>query len=306
MKGPMHDLPDKQHITILVTDSGLGGLSICAGVVGNLIRQGAGRELSVIYFNAWPLQDKGYNDLGGDRERIRVFGNAVSAMNRYNPDLILIACNTLSVVFHQGALAGKVRAPVVDIINFGVDMIADRLNGHPDSTVLILGTKTTVSSQTHKRRLIKRGVPGNRIVQQNCHGLAGAIERDPDSPEVKSLVDQFMAEAAAGLAPGTKHIYAALCCTHYGYCQAFIRKALARHTCAQVDIINPNQAMSDQVSLGANRGHSPSLNLEVKVVSRVRLSPQKIDSISARIERVSPHTAQALRHYIRLPDLFDV
>lgn len=302
----MHHLPDKRHITILVTDSGLGGLSICAGLVNHLIRQGAGRELSVIYFNAWPLQDKGYNDLGGDRERIRVFGNAVSAMNRYNPDLILIACNTLSVVFHQGGLAGKVTAPVVDIINFGVDMIFDKLNRHRGSTVLILGTKTTVSSQAHKKRLIERGVSGNRIVQQNCHGLAGAIERDPDSPEVKSLVDQFMAQAAAGLAPGTKHLFAALCCTHYGYCQAFIRKALARHTGAEVDIINPNQAMSDQVSFGHNRGRSPSVNLEVKVVSRVRLSPQKIDSISTCIERVSPHTAQALRHYIRLPDLFEV
>lgn len=302
----MHHLPDKQHITILVTDSGLGGLSICADLVKNLISREAAGELSVIYFNAWPLQDKGYNDLDGERERIRVFGNAVSAMNRYNPDLILIACNTLSVVFHQGGLTAKVRAPVVDIINFGVDMIAERLDGHPDSTVLVLGTKTTVSSQAHKKRLIERGVAGNRIVQQNCHGLAGAIERDPDSPEVKSLVDQFMAQAAAGLAPGTPHVYAALCCTHYGYCQEFIRKALVRHSGAEVDIINPNQAMSAQVCFGHNRGRRPSVNLEVKVVSRVRLSPQKIDSIAARIESVSPHTARALRDYQRLPDLFDV
>jgi glutamate racemase len=306
MKGPVHDLPDKPQITILVTDSGLGGLSICADLVNNLIQQKAARELSVIYFNAWPLQDKGYNYLGGDCERIRVFGNAVSAMNRYKPDLILIACNTLSVVFHQGRLADKVRAPVVDIINFGVDMIADRLNGHPGSTVLILGTRTTVSSRAHKKRLTERGVSGNRIVQQNCHGLAGAIEHDPDSPEVKLLVDRFMAEAAAGLAPGTKHIYAALCCTHYGYCQALIGKALARHTGAEVDIINPNQAMSDQVSFGQNRGRYPSVNLDVKVVSRVRLSPKKIDSISTRIESVSAHTAQALRDYERLPDLFEV
>jgi glutamate racemase len=302
----MHVLPNKPHITILVTDSGLGGLSICADLVNNLVSQGAAGELSVIYFNAWPLQNKGYNNLAGDRERIRVFGNAVSAMNRYNPDLILIACNTLSVVFHQGKLAGKVLAPVMDIINFGVDMIADRLNGHPDSTVLILGTKTTVASQAHKKGLAKRGVSGNRIVQQNCHGLAGAIERDPDSPEVKSMVDRFMAEAAAGLAPGTKYIFAALCCTHYGYCQALIRKTLARHTGAEVQIINPNQAMSGQVSPGYNRGRPPSVNLEVKVVSRVRLAPQKIGSIATRIENISPHTAQALRDYKRSPDLFEV
>lgn len=302
----MYALPNKQRITVLVTDSGLGGLSICADLVNNLTQQRRASDLSVVYFNAWPLQDKGYNYLGTDQERIRVFGNAVSAMNQYHPDLVLIACNTLSVVFHQGGLSGQLRAPVVDIINFGVKMIAERLAGHPDSTALILGTQTTVSSQAHKKRLAEGGISGNRIAQQNCHGLAGAIERDPDSPEVKTLLDQFMAAAAARLAPGTKHIFAALCCTHYGYCQALIKKSLARHTGAKVDIINPNQAMSGQVALGQSRDRHPSCNLDVNVVSRVKLSEQKIESISTRIESVSEHTAQALRDYKFLPDLFEV
>ena len=302
----MHHLPDKNRITLLVTDSGLGGLSICAEMVNNLTRRSWVSDLTVVYFNAWPLQDKGYNYLGNDAQRIRVFGSAVSAMNQYDPDLICIACNTLSVIFHQGNLASKVQAPVVDIIDFGVAMIADRLNQHPDSTVLILGTQTTISSNAHRKRLAKHGYLGDRIAQQNCHGLAGAIERDPDGPEVERLVNQFMAEAAASLAPGTKHIYAALCCTHYGYCQAFIKKTLERHTGAKVDIINPNQAMSDHVKFTQKRGRFPKVNLEVNVVSRVRFSPKKIDAISTRIEQLSPHTAQALRDYKLIPDLFDV
>jgi glutamate racemase len=302
----MHNLPDKERITLLVTDSGLGGLSICAEMVSNLIYRRGVRDLTVVYFNAWPLQDKGYNYLDNDSERIRVFGNALSAMNQYNPDLIFIACNTLSVIFHQGNLASRVQIPVMDIINFGVEMIADRLNRHPDSTALILGTQTTVSSNAHKQQLEKRGFSGNRITQQNCHGLAGAIERDPDSPEVDWLVNQFMTEAAASITPGTKHIHAALCCTHYGYCQALIRKTLARYTGAEVDIINPNQAMSDHVNHAHKRNRFPSVNLEIKVVSRVQLSKQKIDAISMRIERVSAQTAQALRDYSFIPELFDV
>jgi glutamate racemase len=115
-----------------------------------------------------------------------------------------------------------------------------------------------------------------------------------------------MADAAASLAPGTKQIYAALCCTHYGYCQALIRKSLARHMGASVDIINPNQAMSDHVNLTPKSGCLPEVNLEVNVVSRVPLSPEKIDAISKRIERVSPQTAQALRDYKLIPDLFEV
>jgi glutamate racemase len=302
----MHNLPDKERITLLVTDSGLGGLSICAEMVSRLIHQHPISDLSVVYFNAWPMKEKGYNYLDNDADRIRVFGNALSAMNRYDPDMIFIACNTLSVIFHQGNLTGKVQAPVVDIINHGVEMIADKLTSDLGSIALILGTQTTISSNAHKKRLIRRGISGNRITQQNCHGLAGAIERDPDSPEVEWLINQFMADAAASLAPGTKHIYAALCCTHYGYCQALIRKTLARYTGANVDIINPNQAMRDYVNLRPKRSPLAEANIDVNVVSRVPLSLEKIDAISARIECVSPQTAQALRDYKRIPDLFDV
>ncbi len=302
----MHHLPNKERINLLVTDSGLGGLSICAEVTDNLIRGRGVGDLTVVYFNAWPLPNKGYNDLGDDSQRIRVFGSAVSAMNQYDPDLICIACNTLSVIFHQGNLTTRVQAPVVDIIDFGVEMIADRLNRHPDSTALILGTQTTISSNAHKKRLAKRGFLGDRIAQQNCHGLAGAIERDPDSQEVECLANQFMAEAAASLAPGTKHIYAALCCTHYGYCQALIRKTLARHTGAKVDIINPNQAMSDHICFTLKKDRFSAVNAKVKVVSRVPLSPDKIDAISKRIEQVSLQTAQALRDYELISDLFEV
>jgi glutamate racemase len=301
----MHDLPDKERITLLVTDSGLGGLSICAEMVSRLIQRHADSDFSVVYFNAWPLKEKGYNYLDNDSDRIRVFGNALSAMNQYDPDMIFIACNTLSVIFHQGKLAGKVQAPVVDIINHGVEMIADKLNSDLGSTALLLGTKTTISSNAHKKRLEQRGILKNRIAQQNCHGLAGAIERDPDSPEVEWLINQFMADAAASLAPDTKHIYAALCCTHYAYCQALIRKSLARHAGANVDIINPNQAMSDHVILTPKRGRLPEGKIDIKVLSRVPLSPEKINAISARIERVSPQTAQALRDYELIPDLFE-
>ena len=302
----MNDLFNNPRLALLVTDSGLGGLSICADIVSNLTRRRTFRDLSVVYFNAWPMQDKGYNFLDGDAERIRVFGNAVAAMNRYAPDLILIACNTLSLVLHQGGVAAGARAPVVDIIDFGVTMIADALVRHPESTALILGTRTTVSSGTHRKRLMDRGIAGHRIAQQDCHGLAGAIERGPDSPEVRTLVDQFMAQAAAAFDPGTRHIHAALCCTHYGYVQEQIRQGLARHTGAAVDIINPNTGMSAFVAMDSAGDRYPSTHLDVKVVSRVQLPPSKIDAIAAQVERVSPQTARALRDYEHIPDLFDV
>jgi glutamate racemase len=195
---------------------------------------------------------------------------------------------------------------VAGIIDLGVAMIADKLRRHPGSVALILGTRTTIASNAHRNQLVKLGFATERIAQQNCHGLAGAIERNPEGPDVERLVNQFMAEAAASLAPGIKQLHAALCCTHYSDCRALIKKTLARLTGADVDIINPNQAMSEHVRLARRKERFPAVQLDVNVVSRVRLSPKKIEAITPQIEQLSPHTARALQDYALIPDLFEV
>ena len=302
----IHGKSNQPDLSILVTDSGLGGLSICADMAARLVASQQFRNLSVVYFNAWPLQDKGYNFLEDDAARIRIFGNAIRSMNRYSPDLIFIACNTLSVIFQQAQLAAVSRAPVVDIIDCGIDRIVTALAGDPVSPLLLLGTRTTIASGVHARRLLERGVDRSRIARQDCHGLAGAIERDPQSPRVRSLVEQFMARAAAVLPPAAEQIYAVLCCTHYGYSQVLIKESLSRHTGARVAIINPNQAMSDFISVESLPARFQSVNLNVDVVSRVPLSARKISAIAALIEPVSPQTALALKNYRHIPDLFDI
>jgi glutamate racemase len=290
----------------MVTDSGLGGLSICAGIVNRLMDARRFSDLSVIYFNAWPIEGKGYNYLESDAERVRVFGNALGAMRQYRPDLILIACNTLSVVFKKGKLVAGIPCPVVDIIDLGIDMIVEKLRKKPDSAVLLLGTRTTIASLTHKKRLLERGVAGSRIAQQDCHGLAGAIERDPQSQEVRSLVERYMAQAAANLPHALQQVYIALCCTHYSYSRSLIGECLRRKTDARVETIDPNLAMVDFISRRAFPPRFESVNLDVQVVSRVYLSPQKIAAIAKMIEPIDLPTAGALRDYQHIPALFEV
>ena len=302
----MHDLFDKEELSLVVTDSGLGGLAICAEMVRNLVSQRLFRNLSVVYFNAWPLKDKGYNLLEDDAERIRVFSNAVDAMQQFAPDCIYIACNTLSILYQQGGMAGKIAVPVVDIINFGVDMVAARLNAYPRSGVVIMGTETTISTSMHKALLVNQGIAGDRIWQQNCHGLAGAIELAPGSSQVKALADQFMAEAAAKVPQGIDHLFAALCCTHYAYIEDLISQSLSRSTGARVDIINPNQGMSDSVTGSQTDKRFGDVNLKTKVVSRVPLTSQNIDFISARLKGVAPEMTKALKNYALIPKLFEV
>ena len=85
----------KDTLSLVITDSGLGGLSICADIVKGLQSRRSYRSVSLTYFNAWPEQDRGYNLLPGMAERIRVFDRALAAMLRFGPDRILIACNTM-------------------------------------------------------------------------------------------------------------------------------------------------------------------------------------------------------------------
>jgi glutamate racemase len=48
----MNDMFNNPRLALLVTDSGLGGLSICADIVRDLTRRRTFRDLSVVYFNA--------------------------------------------------------------------------------------------------------------------------------------------------------------------------------------------------------------------------------------------------------------
>ena len=61
---------------LVVTDSGLGGLSICAALERRLRAEGR-RSVRLTYVNAWPFEGRGYNDLPDLRARAEVFDRAL-------------------------------------------------------------------------------------------------------------------------------------------------------------------------------------------------------------------------------------
>lgn len=66
-------MADPRETTILVTDSGLGGLSVFAGLANGLAEDARYDRIRLIYFNAWPMQYKGYNHFPDMDARARVF-----------------------------------------------------------------------------------------------------------------------------------------------------------------------------------------------------------------------------------------
>jgi glutamate racemase len=295
---------DKDPFSILITDSGLGGMSVCAEVIRGLGRCRAPRRVAITYFNARPEQDGGYSLMATQEAKARVFDQALLGMARLGPDLLVIACNTLSALYPRTGFSRHNRIATLGIIDFGVDMVLEQLRAQPDSRVIIFGSPVTIEEGSHAAQLEAKGVQPGRILGQPCLGLALQIEADPAGPAVRALIDQYVAEAARRLQAGSRPILAALCCTHFGYSLAAFRQALAAHFPGTVTILDPNQAMSAHLCPGRALPGQEAPEITLDVVSRIRWSPEKVAAISAALEPVAPLAAQGLRRYRQDPDLF--
>ncbi|MCG8637368.1 MAG: aspartate/glutamate racemase family protein [Desulfobacterales bacterium] len=293
-----------RETTILVTDSGLGGLSVFSGMAGALAKDGRYDRVSLIYFNAWPSQNKGYNHYPDREARAKVFHNAMDAMAGFAPDHIYIACNTLSVIYPFTRFAKETSIPVTGIVDHGVDMIHRELVRDDQSRVVIFGTPTTVQENTHKTALIQKGIHPDRIITRGCLNLAGKIERDPFGDEIGAMIDENARAAAAQLGKCSGKVFAALCCTHFGYCREKFHAALARHTGTGIGILNPNEEM---VAGACDTGGSPGQpEIRMRIFSRVTWEPSRINAYDRLLTPVSPASVDALKHYTLDRDLFSI
>jgi glutamate racemase len=215
-----------------------------------------------------------------------------------------MACNTLSILYPQTEFSRTAPMPVIDIVGFGVDLIYDHLLPQPESQVIILGTLTTVASQAHLKALTARGIDERRLVAQACDQLATEIENGPESPQVAGMIDGFIQQAATRLSRPADPVFAALCCTHYGYAEAAFRRSLQRHVGPSAAILNPNDLMGDHIFTQFTEPVSGRAELELKVVSRILWSERKVTAIAKELQSLSPVTAQALRDYRHDTELF--
>ncbi len=233
-----------EKLSIVIIDSGLGGLSICADIARGFAEKRSVKQVDLTYFNAWPEQNRGYNALPDTAARIRVFNAALMASRQFKPDMILIACNTLSILYSQTPFAVETDLPVVGIVDFGVQMVYDQLQKHPESQAIILGTLTTVNTQTHKQGLVDRGIAPERIIGQPCDQLATQIESGPSSQKVSEMIDRFLGDAAGKIKQNGAPVFVVFCCTHFGYARGLFKPWLQHHIGDQATMINPNSAMS--------------------------------------------------------------
>jgi len=218
--------------------------------------------------------------------------------------MILIACNTLSVLYHRTPFARRASVSALDIIGFGVETIQAWLETNPDGRALVLGTPTTIEADTHRAALRALGFAPDRLAAQPCDRLAGVIEKGPMAAAARELIERYIAEAAARIGDRQAPLAAALCCTHYGYSRPLFEAELRRRFTGPIAVLDPNRAMSESALRRLSPGSgAPALSLDV--VSRHAFDPERVAAIACAIEDRSPATAAALRNYRRRPDLFE-
>ena len=228
----------------MVTDSGLGGLSVAAELENRIKKSGVFNKVNIVFFNALAAKNKGYNRLKTTKEKISVFNSALKAIDKkLKPDLLLIACNTLSVLYNQTKFSKKARYPVVGIVDAGVDLISSKLKNSKKSQVLIFATKTTINQQSHKNMLLQKGIDGRQIITQSCPRLAGRIERNPKSKKTKGLVKKYVAQVINKFPKNSDSLFVSYNCTHYPYIDNLFRKEFKKHHINIIDFLNPNPLM---------------------------------------------------------------
>lgn len=272
---------------IAVCDSGLGGLDIAA----RLWQKGGEGEL--FYFNVWPEPDRGFGKMEPE-ERVAVWERAFDGIMAYQPDLLIIGCNTLSVVHRRSGRRNDPRGKVLDIVDAAVDICGRFLRDNPEKKLLILGTAETVNSGCYKNMLTSSGIAPERIGGLPLPGLATLIENEPSSDGVAQRLREGLAEAEAAV--GNVQEYAlGLCCTHFGYVSALWQKIFT-----PAALLNPNEVILKDVSFPPGQG-----GISVTFISKIPLPEKKIAGMKSFFSD-APQIAEALEHYRYVPDLYQV
>jgi len=296
----------KREVTIAVTDSGLGGLSILGDAAERMKKENVFQKVHFVFFNALFSNEGGYNSLKTRDQKIEMFNSALESLEeKYSPDLILIGCNTLSVLYSSTSFSQNSIIPVVGIVKSGVDLIAQNLRTHPESKVILFGTQTTVSEGTYTQKLEERGFLPERVIPQACPELVSYIEKGYDSDETEMLILAYVDEALQKLGNPEPELYVSFNCTHYGYSLELWEKAFESLGVKPRAFLNPNFRMNDFLFQSLRTGRYKKTNVSVRVVSMVEIEKKRIRSIGTWLERLSPQTADALRNYTHDPKLFE-
>ena len=303
---------------IVITDSGLGGLSVSAKLIKLLKNYSVPEnsdlpscDIKITYVNAVPSNDRGYNSMSGKQEQIKTFEKIISNTVRLiSPDYIFVACGTLSVLLNQMAPPGDKSVKIEGIASIGIQLLVDNLIKIPKAKAIIMATPTTVSNNNFQRELLNNGIAKNQIVAQSCPNLANEISNDPEGSKVERRIQYWVKNSLQQVqGKTTDHLILFLGCTHYGYHENMFKIAFINEGFGKLTMLNPNYAAAEILknyvlnfqSLNSVLKNSFSINF----LSPYAIPEQEIITLNKLLSPISPETSQALINAQIVPELLD-
>ena len=207
-------------------DSGLGGLTVARELAEALPGE------HIVYLGDSARVPYGIKS----PETIRRFAlEDLSFLLRFEPKLIVVACNTASAAaIEQIAAASEVE--VVDVIRPSAAAAVKAT----DRDIGVIGTEATVGSGAYQRAIAALD-PGRRVEARACPLLVPIVEegRDEDDPIVLHVLCDYLRDLQR-LRPGAL----ILGCTHYPLLAGAIGKLMG----PEVRLINSGRAAAGEVA----------------------------------------------------------
>ena len=287
---------------ILITDSGVGGLSVVAYAERFVRTHGASEPVRLTFANAAPANDYGYNSMPSREVKLQTFDRFLASVTeRFAPDLIYVACNTLSVLLPDTPFAQRGAIPVKGIVETGAELLLRALQADPQTTAIIFGTQTTIDAGTYPRLLEGRGIEPSRIVSQACPGLADTISEDREGTKTAAEIRGWVRAAIEKMQHAGVPVVACLACTHYGYRKELFAAAFEEAGLGAI-VVNPNEsAVGD---LFGDPPAGPHRDAGVQFVTRYAIPATTVEALTWFLDEISPRTVAAMQGFVHLPDLF--
>ena len=185
----------------LVFDSGVGGLSVVDAVVA----AGGALEIDYVADNAWlPYGARSDADLRG-----RVPSLVGAMVRTWEPDAVVIACNTASTVALD-AVRATVHVPVVGVVPPIKPAAAMTMSG----VIGLLATPATVV-RPYTDDLIARFAAGKQVIRFGSTALVAAAEAKLSGRAVDAGAIDEAITALFDAPGGDRMDVVALACTHF-------------------------------------------------------------------------------------------
>jgi glutamate racemase len=290
---------------ILITDSGVGGLSVCAYAERFVRTHGFKEPVRLTFANAAPENNYGYNAMPSREVKLQTFDRFLrNVTERYAPDIIYVACNTLSVLLPDTPYFHKAVIPVKGIVKTGAELLVRELEADPRAAAMIFGTQTTIDAGAYPRLLEARGVEASRIISQACPGLADTISEDREGVRTNSEIVRWVGAAIEKMQRTDRPVVACLACTHYGYRKDLFADSLAEAG-IRASVINPNEsAVDDLFGMRLDAGAEINREVAVEFVTRYAIPEATVEALTWFLSDISPRTVAAMKNFVQLPDLF--